>query len=381
MSNYKTATKSDIKLDLGTDSALMNLPFMNNFKVEDLKTSSGELKPGAKMIYHILAFLLGVGAIAGFAVYAAPIIFVALGKIIAIALSLGAIVLTYLARRPIIMVLETIARNFHKFAVRQEPFRILDRAREGQIDNRTNFHVAKGKVSNLKTQTESDAAESEAEAKEYQYEIQRALEKATEIKEKRAALLEATGDKDTDEYVELNSQWMRAVSTGRRLESKYKQAKDHTIKYGARAAVLGTLDRKLVLVGTSIDIKIDAFDATVEILKKEKEYSEKAKLATQTAKDAMLFTTGWELDYAIEVITETVINDIATTAANLRDINDFTDQHGVDSDELYASLERTANNIKIGEDVAPSAKKYKNPDYVLTTEDKKDLKGMESIFG
>ena len=174
---------------------------------------------------------------------------------------------------------------------------------------------------------------------------------------------------------------MKAVSMGRRLESKYEQAKEHTIKYGARANVMGTLDRKLVLVGTSIDIKIDAFDATVEILKKEKKFADAAKNATQTAKDAMLFTTGWELDYALEVITETVINDIAVTASNLRDINDFTDQHGVDSDELYASLERTANNIKIGEDTVVSAKKYKNPDYVLTTEDKKDLKGMESIFG
>jgi len=272
-----------------------------------------------------------------------------------------------------------MSRNIHKFAVRSDPFRILDKAREGQIENRTNFHIAKGKISGLKSQAETDATESESAAKKYQHNIKQALDKATEIRDARAKLLSEGGTKDTDEYVELDRQWMVAVSNGERLKNKYEQAKEHTIKYGARAAVMGKLDRRLVLVGTSIDIKIDDFDATVEILKKESKFAAAAKNATETAKDAILFTTGWELDYAIEVVTESIINDIATTASNLRDINDFTGKYGVDSDDLYANLERTYENIRIGDDKVVSANKYKNPDYVFTTEDKKDMKGMETI--
>ena len=378
--NYKAATKTDTAFQLGNDSRLMNLPIMKHFNVDELKTSDGSLKPGAKMVFHFLVIMLGIGGLYFFGTYAAPIIFVAIGKTLAILASLGILVFTYMARKPIFMFLEMVSRNIHKFVVRQDPFRILEKAREGQLANKRSFQIAKTKISNLKTKSESAAAESEKEANAYQDKIIRARDKAAKIKADREALLANGGTKDTDEYVNLDKEWMLAVSTGNRVQNKYEQAKEHTIKYGARAAVMGTLDRKLVLVGTSIDIKIDDFDATIEILKKDYEFAKTSREATQSARDAIMFAEGWELDYALEVVTETIINDIANTAANLRDIDDYTNQFGVDSDELYASLERTANNIKIGEDVAPSAQKYKAIDYIPTTEDKKDLHGMETIF-
>jgi hypothetical protein len=375
---FKTGTK--MSTDTASASGVMNLPYMQHFNVDNLKTSDGQLKPGAKMIFHFLLLLTVVGTLYGLGVYALPIIFVAVGKIIAIALSVTAVVFAYLARRPFFMLLEGISRNLHKFAIRQDPFRILDKAREGQLENKRKFQLAQSKISTLKSQTESEALQSEQNANEYQDKIQRAFKKAAEIKEARAALLANGGTKDSDEYVELDKEWMIAVSDGNRLENKYQQAKTHTITYGSRAAVMGSLDRKLVLVGTSIDIKIDDFDATIEILKKEFEYAKNARLATETAKDAMLFANGWELDYALEVVTNTIIDDIANTAANLKDIDDYTKMYGVDSDELYANLEKTANNIKIGSDVAPSARKYKATDYKLTSEDKKGMKGFENIF-
>jgi len=353
---------------------------MKHFDVSELKGSDGKMKPGAKMVFHFLAITLGIGALYFFGTYAAPIIFLAIGKVLAIIASLGILVFTYLARRPIFMLLEGISVNLHKFAVRQDPFRILDKAKEAQLENKRKFQLSQSKISQIKTQAESDAAQSEADAKEYQDKIMIARDKAVTIKEERERLLANGGTKDTDEYVNLDKDWMLAVSNGRRLENKYDQAKEHTIKYGARAHVMGTLDRKLILVGTSIDIKIDDFQATIDILKKESEYAANARQATESAKDAMLFTNGFELDYALEVVTETIINDIANTAANLRDIDDYTKMYGVDSDELYANLKRTANNIKIGDDVVPNAQKYKASDYVLTTEDKKDMKGMETIF-
>lgn len=384
MSTFKTATatKSDIKMDLGEESALMNLPLMRHFDVSELKTTKGELKPGAKMISHFLMLIAGISALYFFGVYAAPIIFVALGKLLAVLLSVGILFFVWLARRPIRMIMDNIAKNFHKFAVRQDPFGRLEKAKQDMIANKRRFQVAKAKISNLKTKSESESAKSEEEAKEYQQSIQRANEKSHKLKAKMVEIVSKGGEeaKNTDEYTHYNKEWMEEVANGTRLMSKYQQAKIHTVKYGARAHTMGTLDRKLVLVGTSIDIKIDDFDSTVEILKKDYEFAKNSREATQSAKDAMRFTSEWEVDYALEVVTDTIIDDIANTAANLRDIDDFTNLYGVDSDELYAKLEQTAKNISIGEDTAPQSKVYKNPDYILTTDDKVKGGDMTSIF-
>jgi len=64
----------------------------------------------------------------------------------------------------------------------------------------------------------------------------------------------------------------------------------------------------------------------------------------------------------------------------LKDIDNYANSYGVDSDELYANLEKVANKISLGEETVPSSKKYNNPDYKLNTEDKSKSGGLESIF-
>ena len=55
-------------------------------------------------------------------------------------------------------------------------------------------------------------------------------------------------------------------------------------------------------------------------------------------------------------------------------------QYALDSDELYANLNTLADNIKIGKDELPSAKKYSNPEYKLTQDDKIKSGGFQDLF-
>ena len=134
------------------------------------------------------------------------------------------------------------------------------------------------------------------------------------------------------------------------------------------------------MVETEMDIKISNFDATVEMLKKDYEFAEKSKSATNAAKDSMLFDKSWQLEYAMDVVTSTIASDIAITSGNLRDIDSAAANYTLDSDELYSNLDRLADKIKTGGSEIPTAKQYNNPNYQLTQNDKLGANGLVDMF-
>jgi len=93
-----------------------------------------------------------------------------------------------------------------------------------------------------------------------------------------------------------------------------------------------------------------------------------------------LFTKGWELEYALDVVTNTIALDLATTKENLLDLDTLTSQYSLDSDELYSKLDTLADQIKTDKYVVPESKKYANPNYKLSPEDKQESKGFGDIF-
>jgi hypothetical protein len=158
------------------------------------------------------------------------------------------------------------------------------------------------------------------------------------------------------------------------------QAKDFVQKYGSRAAIMKKMGQKLTMVETAMEIKISDFDATIEMLKKDYEFGQKANAATTAAKSALGFSKGWEFDYALDVVTNTISADIAMTAGNLKDIETLTSNYTLDSDELFANLNQIADKIKVGADIVPTAKQYANPEYKLTSSDKQKSGGFGEMF-
>jgi hypothetical protein len=365
-------------------TALLELPILKHFDESkgEIALSKDTLKKGEKSLFWILAvgLLGGLGYLTW--TYIIPPLFTMLGQ--AIAISATGVFLVFLVMMyPVIMKgLRFATKNIHKALINSNPFNELEEQKDKMIKNREVFKATKAKLKGLKTEMEIEASKSEKEAKTFQDDILSLQRQSEKLKSAMDEMVKQNGigAKDTDEYVTLQSELARKLSDSQRISNQYEQSKNFTQKYGVRANVLGKMDRKLTLAGTAIDIKIADFDTTITMLRKEYEFAKNAKQATESAKSAMMFTQSWELDYALEVVTSTIAQDIARTSENLLDIDTLTSKYSVDNDELYSRLDSLADQIKTGDSTIPDSTKYSSPNYKMTKDDKLNAGGFGDIF-
>lgn len=365
---------------------MMTLPIFKHFENTDLmatgKNTLDKFKKGEWTIFTVLrvAIVAAVGYLSW--VYVLPPIFQAAGQLLAVASTLVLSVLLLLLAPVIFKGLRRLTRSIHKGVIRNRPFEELEDQRNKMLDNQQKFRVAKGKIRQLKDDMETEAAENETNAKKLEDKIIKSRAKAERLKNDMQEM-EKTGGKgarSSDEYVQKNAELMKTLSDAQRDANMREQAKTFVGKYGTRFLIMKKLDQKLYMVDTAMDIKIQDFDATVEILKKDFEFAKKSREATETAKSAMHFTKSWELEYALDVVTNTIAEDIAITTGNLNDIDKLTANFSIDNDEMFANLDKLTNDIKIGANAIPDADKYNNPDYVLTGEDRRNSGAFGQIF-
>lgn len=365
-------------------TALSELPILKHFDESkgEIAINKDTLKKGEKtLFYALVASILGVGGYLTWT-YIIPPLFTMLGQ--AIAISATGVFLVFLVMMyPVIMKgLRFMTKNIHKALINSNPFNELEEQKQKMIKNREVFKATKAKLKGLKNEMEIEGNKSEKEAKTFQEDILSLQRQSEKLKTAMDEMVKQQGiaAKDTDEYVTLQSELARKLSDSQRISNQYEQSKNFTQKYGVRANVLGKMDRKLTLAGTAIDIKIADFDTTIVMLRKEYEFAKNAKQATESAKSAMMFTQSWELDYALEVVTSTIAQDIARTSENLLDIDTLTSKYSVDNDELYSRLDLLADKIKTGDSIIPDSTKYTSPNYKMTKDDKLNSGGFGDIF-
>jgi hypothetical protein len=365
-------------------TALSELPILKHFDESkgEIAISKETLKKGEKTLFWVLALGLlgGLGYLTW--TYIIPPLFTMLGQ--AIAISATGVFLVFLVMMyPVIMKgLRFATKNIHKALIQSNPFNELEEQKQKMIKNREVFKNTKAKLKGLKNEMEIEAGKAEKEAKDFQEQVLSLQRQSERLKSAMDEMVKqnGAGAKDTDEYVALQSELAKKLSDSQRVSTQYEQSKTFIQKYGVRANVLGKMDRKLTLAGTAIDIKIADFDVTVTMLKKEYEFAKNAKAATESAKSAMMFTKDWELEYALDVVTSTIAQDIARTSENLIDIDALTSQYSVDNDELYTRLDSLADKIKTGDNTIPDSTKYTSPNYKMSKEDKQNAGGFGDIF-
>jgi hypothetical protein len=365
-------------------TALSELPILKHFDESkgEIAISKDTLKKGEKTLFWVLAAgLLGIGGYLTWT-YIIPPLFTMLGQ--AIAISATGVFLVFLVMMyPVIMKgLRFLTKNIHKSLIQSNPFNELEEQKQKMIKNREVFKTTKAKLKGLKNEMEMEAGKSEKEAKDFQEQVLSLQRQSERLKTAMDEMVKqnGAGAKDTDEYVALQSELAKKLSDSQRISNQYEQSKIFIQKYGVRANVLGKMDRKLTLAGTAIDIKIADFETTVTMLQKEYEFAKNAKAATESAKSAMMFTKDWELEYALEVVTSTIAQDIARTSENLIDIDALTSQYSVDNDELYTRLDSLADKIKTGDNTIPDSTKYTSPNYKMSKDDKQNAGGFGDIF-
>ncbi len=380
MSEFKLNTKQDTMSS--TSSTLMNLPILKHFNETEINKQVDSFRKGEKGIFWFLklAVLIGVGYLTW--EYVLPPLFQAIGQFVAVAAT-GVLIVAGIIMAPVIVKgLRKLTRSIHKSIIRHDPFGELETQRASMIQNQLKFREAKGKISGLKNDMEIEADRSEKESKSQQNKILSLQQAATKLKTSIDDMVKTYGikAKESDEYVNATAELQKKLSESQRISYQLTQSKDLVQKYGSRAAIMKKVGQKLTMVETSMGIKIDDFDATIEILKKDYAFAQKSRQATESAKDAMMFSKSWELDYALDVVTSTIASDIAITAGNFKDIDSLTATYGADSDELYNNLNLLADNIKVGKDEIPSAKAYNNPEYQLSGSDKLKSGGFDELF-
>jgi len=363
---------------------VLDLPILKHFDDEkgEISLNPNNWRNGEKGLNALIKIALFAGL--GYAawVYVLPPLFTALGQVIALA-GVAVFLVFFVMMLPVIFKgLRRLTRFLHKSLIKHDPFGELQEQKQKMLKNRKVFKDAKAKIKALKNNMESESYKAEKEAKDFQNQVLVLQKHAQKIKDKMEAIVaeKGSGGRDTDEYVELHSMLAKKLSESQRITHQLEQSKSFIKKYGSRATVMGKLDRKLTLAGTAIDIKISDFEVTIRMLEKEYQFAKTAKAATDSAKSAMHFTKDWELEYALDVITETIAIDIARTQENLSDIDTLTSKYDVDSDELYSQLDTLADKIKTGKDLIPESKKYTNPNYKLTQEDKQASGGFGNMF-
>lgn len=357
-----------------------SLPFFKHFSENEINTKN--FRPGEKGLFWFVKLAVLIGAIYLTWVYVLPPVFKMVGQIVAIVATVLFIVMVVMAMPVIIKWLRSFTRFLHKLFITYHPFEELDSQRGKMVQNRENYRGAKGKLIQIKNEAEINAADAEKKAKAYETKILSLDKEAKSTKKEMEAMEQKDGlaARATDEFVELNSSLLKTLSESGRITNMMAQEQDFVTKYGSRANVMKKIIQKMTMYETVMDIKIADFDATVEILKKDYAFAQNSRKATEAAKSAMMFTTPWEVEFALEVVTNTIASDNAITAGNLKDIDTLTTQYPVDSDELYANLDNLANKIRTGENVIPSAKKFSNPEYKLTAEEKQKSGGFGDIF-
>lgn len=374
-------TETQFKSAPTLNANIMNLPMMKNYSSEQIVTNVDNFRKGEKNLFWFLkaGFFLGVGYLAW--TYVLPPVMVALGQFLALAAT-GIAIVTLVIMAPVIVKgIRALTRALHKSVIKYDPFGQLEITRQKMIANQATFRVAKGNLKMLEQEMANEKVRCNDEAEKGEKEVIRLRGKAEKIKADMQALEVKMGvaAKGEDAWVDMAAELQKTLAKATQVANKMNQSKDFTIKFGTRQNVLKKVNQKLVMVETSMDIKISDFDATVDMLKTDYSTGQKLNAATTAAKNAMGFSSDWERDYALEVITSTISNDIAISSGNFKDIENLTQNFDLNSDEMFANLDAIADKIQTGgNDI--DINKYNNIDYKLTSEDKSKSNGFGDMF-
>tara|TARA_R110002050_G_scaffold34397_8_gene86869 strand:+ start:33344 stop:34447 length:1104 start_codon:yes stop_codon:yes gene_type:complete len=359
------------------------LPYLQHFEEGEIGKKIESFRKGEKGIFWFLKLGILIAVMYFSWIYVLPVVFKAIGQVLAISATLFIVVALVIMSPVIIKGIRLFTRFLHKSLIKHDPFAELEKHKAEMKLNKTKVHQSKGKIMDLKRKSEVGAAEAEETSKHLQKQIVKISQDTSDIKGKMKVLVQKMGEKakNDDKYINLAKEFRHKTAEGNRKGNMLKQKQQFVIKYGTRANMMKKFGQRLGMVESAMEIKILDFDATISILKDDYAFAQESKNATQAAKSAMGETTGWELDYALDIVTSTIAQDIAETNGNLKDIDYLMTNYPLDSDELFDNLSNLADDINTGINITKSAKAYSGEDYEFTHEDKLNSGGFgEGIF-
>jgi HAMP domain-containing protein len=372
------------------EQKLLTMPELPILKHLDLPTTTDGSKPAQSftswkkgeqgvgwLVGLALAVLIGYGLIT-----ILPIILIALGKTLAAIGVFALVALAFMMWPVVYKAFRRLVRAAHQSVIRIDPFAELEDQLGNMRSSRREFESAKNEINSCKVQMKQSALEAEKSAKIAQEKVLDKKDEAESIKKKLDGYIAAKGDaiRETDEFVELENRMATAIGDGNRAASESQTYASLVDTFASRANIFGKLDRKLMNYGHAFDEKIKDFEMSIKNLKTVATGMASANNATTRARTVLNNQNGWELDYAMEVITTQIAGDIASTQSNIRDLDSIVRDFNPNDERAYARLESFANKIKGGEAEISDTNRVANPNYTLTPDQKNASGGLGDIF-
>ena len=373
---------------------LSDLPILKHLeggenKLKVLPQNMANWKKGEKTLAYLVGIVLLLAVGYGFITVVLPLLtqllvgVVTLGiKLLQAMIIVGAVLLGFMLSPLIIKVFRRIVRSLHKFLIKVDPFAELDDQLDKMKDSRQQFEKVKAEINACKIQMKQEAVKAEKLAKDASQKVVYCQEEAKSLKSKLDKMVEKGGEnaRETDDFVELEAKLNTAIGDGNRAVSEAETYRRLVDTFGSRANVFAKLDRKLVVYGHAFDEKLKDFATSINLLKTESRAMAAANNATTRARKVMGQSQDWQIDYALEVISGQIASDIATTQANIRDLDSIVKDFNPNDERAYARLETFANQIKGGEFDVSDPNRISNPNYKLTPQQKNAGGGLTDIF-
>jgi len=370
-----------------TGSSMSQIPIMKYFEDSKLLEKGknaitnwrkGE-KPLARIVQLAIIALIGWGLIS-----IAPILLSTLSALAASVIIVGAGLFLWGIRKPLSKMFRNFVRGFHKAVIKWSPFLELEDQLQKMFGSLDSFRANKAKIKQLRNEFEQTSIEMEDKSK-----------KATELFSRKKSLAEALDKKIQDALAknpkfkeasaDLYTQWLternNAVAAANRASMESQAYMSWKTKYAARASVFGKLDRRLIMGENLMENKIQDFQASIELLKKEWQMAQSANRATSALRSIFgQKGENWELEYALETVISKINGDIAMTAQNLEYLDRNTEGFNFDSDEAYKKLDEIAEKLAKEEASAIPASQIASEFHELTPEEKAAAGPVGDIF-
>lgn len=360
---------------------MMDLPIFKNYDDSQIMAVTNSFRKGEKGINGTFRLILAGLLLIGF-YFAIPFLLATLKLVLGLMITLVAIITIWFLAPVFLDYVQAFSKFLAKRLIENDPFGYFAKQRIKMIENKRIFNITRQNIRTMQSDMEAGALTSQNEANEFKSQIDKTQIKTEHIKTDLATKLVEKGEeyKSEDEYIEKTLDLRKLLSSSSRLESQYNQSRNFVSKYGLRGRDMKKFGQKLDMMEVMMDNKLLDFDATVVILKNDYDFARKTRAVTDAAKEALYFTKEADVEYASQVIMNTINNDLAITSANLNDINSLAGSYSIDDDELFANLDKLANDIRTGASVVPSAKAYKSEDYKLTDKDQPNKTSFSSLL-
>jgi len=365
------------------NQTLTKYPILKHFDDSQIISGDNQFKPGQKGIFNVMRLLVVGGVIAGGYMvwtHVLPVVFQALGQMLAVAITVIGFTALIILFPTIVRALKKLSKHLQKLLIRHDPFEELDIQRRKLHESKGLLVQSRVKIEGLENEMMRKSYDFKTSSEKIQSDILRLKDRADKTKKQLEEIKKSNKDYGTDDnYITLKVQLDRELNEANRKSLELIQSNEYIGKYGSRSVIMKKVRQKLFMAEAASDNKLADFDLTVKMLKHDYEFARRAKEGTNAAKKALMIDKSWELEEALDTITNTIANDIAITAANISDISKLTSDYDLNSDELYLKLDSVADNIRTGKFEMTDPKKYKNEEYNLTHEEKINT-GFGNLF-